>query len=188
MEIGSSMWTTIVKLFNNQLFVALFSGIVGYICKSLVDCLKNRVQRIKCFYKEDEVLSKIPQVNADSSVTDNLYCKTYEIKNTTNKDIASIDVHFQFDQSSKIVDSYVENKTNHRALHSRKNYENAAIVKISNFNRGDTVKCVFNVANITDNNYNIQVDACGYKIVCKDRRKATAKSKSHQTNQLLLNH
>lgn len=182
------MWTIFHDLFDNQLFVALFSGTIGYVGKTIIDKSRNRVQIIKCIYREDEILSKIPQINADASITDNLYCKTYEIKNSTNKDITSIDVHFQFDQSSKIVEGYCETKTNHRPIHSRKNYQNAAIVKITNFNRGDIVKCVFKVANIMDNNYHIQVDACGYKIICHDKRKATAKSKSNQTNQLLLNH
>ena len=78
-------------------------GLGGAILTNLSNKYKNRVQRMYCYYLEDEVQSKIV-VDVDGRPYDNMYRKKFKIKNTTNKDFKSFSIRFVFDAQSKIVD------------------------------------------------------------------------------------
>lgn len=51
-------------------------------------------------------------------------------------------------------------------------------VTIQNFNRGDEVKFIFEIANLNKDEINVTEDNCiGFKVKLKDKRKAQLKSK-----------
>lgn len=70
----------------------------------------GKLQAMKCIYVEDDVLSKIPQKDADGDVTQNLHRKHFLLKNTTNRDIEEFKVVFQFEERALIKESYSQSK------------------------------------------------------------------------------
>ncbi len=148
---------------------------------------RGRVQRMKCFHIEEEILSKIPIKNEDGSTDPNIYVKTFRLKNTTNKDIESFKVFFQFDALSIIKESTNRSKTGFGKYKMKQgNNGNECHFFINKFNRGDEVVFTFRIANITDNKFYIREDNCiGFKIVCKNGLNAQKRSESRQSNVLL---
>ncbi len=167
----------------------ILSAIAGSALTLIIQSVRHRLQKMHCHYLDDEILSKIPQLGVDNTIQENLYCKKFEIINTTNKDIRKFSVLFQFDPAAIVKDSYTQSKEGydiHKIIKNKK-FPNQAEILIQNFNRGDSVQCVFNVANITNNSYYVTESNClGFKIKCKDKRRAVSKSKSNKSNQILV--
>lgn len=155
----------------------------------IASSLKNRIQTLQCLYIDDEILSKLPVVNGDGSSYENIYCKKFQLRNTTNKDIDEIKVIFQFDASSDILESYCHCKAGHNFHRMKKGKtKNECHVTVKNFNRKETIDFTFRISNIKDNNYYItEYDCKGIKIKCKDNRKSHKKLDSHLSNTVITN-
>jgi len=174
----------------DTLLTLIGGGLGGSLLTTGYNSIKNRIQKMECHYVEDDVLSKIPQKNVDDTIHQNLYYKTFKIKNTTNKDIQEFKIIFQFDSSASILECFSRSKEGYNRQKIRKNKTNnneaEAIVRL--FNRGDSIEYTFRIANVTENQYYITECNCmGFKLKCKDKRKSTNKSKSNQSDQILIN-
>ena len=174
-------WETILTLVGGGIGGVVLTLIVGY--------LQNRMQKMHCHYIEDDILSKIPQQNADQTIHENLHCKKFEIKNTTNKDILAFTIFFQFDSTAIITDCFSASKEgyNRQKIKRSPSNKNEAVAYVKNFNRGDKITYTFRVANITENKYYVtESDCVGFKIKCKDKRNSKGRSKSNQSDHTLL--
>ena len=150
----------------------------------------NKIQKIECSFTDEDILSKIPQKDENNTLVNNVYCKTFKVKNTTNIDIKSMEIIFQFDPTSTIMELYSTAKDgyNKQKIKKSKIHSNEAHAYIELFNRDDEIEYVFKIANVTDNNYYISESKClGIKIICKDKRKANIASKANRTTTLLIN-
>lgn len=184
-----------IQLSETTLYIIklVFGGIgctiLGVILNNWYANHKNRLQIMKCFYLEDEILSKIPVRNDDNTVHENIHCKKFKITNTTNKDISEFKVFFQFDATAEILDCYSQSKEgyNRQRIRPNHNNKNEAEALVKNFNRSDAIVYVFRIANISANDYYITECNCiGFKIKCKDKRNLFSKSKSKKSDQLLV--
>ncbi len=149
----------------------------------------SRLQKMKCYYVEDDILSKIPMRGANGDVTNNQHKKRFCIKNTTNMDIKKFKVVFQFDMSSTIIDCYSSSKegVNYQRVKRNTRLMNQADAVVKDFNRGDTIDFYFTVANVTENEYYVrESEATGFKIVCTDKREKTKRLKSNASNTALI--
>lgn len=177
----------------NLILINMVSTILGCIGGSIITVffsyLRNKTQVMECHYIEDDILSKVPQKGENEMIQKNLYCKKFKLINTTNKDIESFKVYFQFDKNSIITECYSKSKEGHNVhpIKRTKKNHNQAEVSIRNFNRKDCIEFVITIANINDNEYYItESEAIGFKIKCKDKRKNTAKTKSKLSTVVLV--
>lgn len=164
-------------------------GFGGSVLTNLITSHKARLQKMECFYVEDDILSKIPQRNEDNEVQQNLHCKRFRVKNTTNRDLAEFKLYFQFDQESTVVECYSRSKEGYdkQKIRPGKTDKNMAIASVRNFNRGDEIEYTIKVANVNKNEYYVtESDCIGFKIKCKDIRTDATKSKSTQSDQVLV--
>jgi hypothetical protein len=171
------------------IFGIICSGVGGVIITLGYSFLKNRMQVMKCQYIEDDILSKVPLKGENEMIQENLHCKRFRLINTTNQDIKEFKVLFQFDDTSVITDCYTTSKEgyNRQKIRVNKVNKNEAEALVKNFNRKDWIEFTVTVANITNNKYYITETNCiGFKIKCKDKRKDTAKSKSQQSDVVLI--
>lgn len=168
----------------------LIGGGIGSIITWGISKYSNRLQKMECTFVDEDVLSKIPQKNDGDTIFNNIYCKTFKVKNTTNKDVKSMEIIFQFDSTSTILELYSKAKDgyNKQKIKKSKHYNNEAHAYIELFNRDDEIEFVFKIANVTDNNYYISESKCmGVKLICKDKRKISSASKSNRSTTLLVN-
>jgi hypothetical protein len=164
-------------------------GLGGSLLTIGANAIRNRVQRMQCHYIEDDVLSKVPLTREDNTIHQNLYCKRFRVTNTTNKDINEFKILFQFDSTAIITDCYSRSKEGYNKQRVRKSKDdnNQAEALVRNFNRGDCIEYTFEVANVTDNSYYVTECNCmGFKIKVKDKRKASNKSKSNRSDEILV--
>lgn len=162
----------------------------GSVITIVVQKYSGKMQKMKCYYLVDEILSRIPQQNANGDVTQNLHHKQFRIKNTTNIDIREFQVIFQFDQVSEITECYCTSKEGLNVQKIRRNaqYHNQAEAIIRDFNRGDCIDFYFRVANVVDNKYYVsESKALGFKIKCVDKREKIIRSQSPMSNTVLIN-
>ena len=181
------------KILQSEIWRNIFSGIGGTIIGAILTAVctnfQNRIQKIKCYYLEDDVLSKIPIKDDNDVIRNNIHCKKFKITNTTNRDYNSLKIIFQFDPSAEILECWSISKEGWNAQKIKTNLidNNQADANIKSFNRGDSVEYTFKVANISDNKYYITENkSLGVKIKCKDRRKRR-KIKSKKSDKLLVN-
>lgn len=175
---------------NQTILTLIGGGLSGSLFTYIYQGIKCKMQIMECHYIEDDILSKVPQQNENNTIHKNVYCKTFKVKNTTNRDINKFKVIFQFDQTATILECYSRSKEgyNRQKIRKNKNNPNESHAIIQQFNRGDEIQYVFKIANISDNKYYVTECECvGFKIKCKDKRKSTNKSKSMQSNQILIN-
>lgn len=171
------------------LLTLIGGGLGGSLLTLGYNSMRNRLQRMECYYLEDDVLSKIPQIQDDNTVHQNVHCKRFQVKNTTNKDISEFKILFQFDSTAEVLDCYSQSKEGYNRQRIRKNKgnRNEAEALVRNFNRGDCIEYIFQIANVSDNKYYVTECSCiGFKIKCKDKRRSTNKSKSKQSDQILI--
>ncbi len=172
-----------------EIIIAVVGAVVGAMVTIIAQWLSNRLQKMECHYLEDDILSKIPHQASDNSTQENLYCKRFRIINTTNRDIESFKVIFQFDPTSKLTEYYSQSKEGFDVQKVYKNsyFSNQAEAVIENFIRDDEIDFVFKIANIKENQYYVTESKCtGFKIKCKDKRKQSNKLKSNKSNQILV--
>lgn len=166
------------------------SAIVGSLITIAYQKSSGRLQTMRCIYIEDDVLSKIPQKDADGDITQNLHRKHFQLINTTNIDIQEFRVVFQFDETSQVRDVYSSSKegTNHQLIEKNNRHQNQADATVKKFNRGDKIDFYITVANVNGNLcYVSESDALGFKIVCEDKTDETKKSKSTKSSTVLIN-
>lgn len=166
-----------------------FGGFGGVIFTRWYNNRQNQIQKMMCHYLEDDVLAKIPGIYDNNTMRENIHCKRFKVINTTNKDISEFKIIFQFDATSTILECYSQSKEGYNRQKIRPNNQNKneAEALVKDFNRGDAVEYIFRIANISANDYYVTESKCmGFKIVCKDKRKYTNKSKSKRSDQILI--
>ena len=164
-------------------------GLAGSLLTQLVQKHNHRLQTMKCYYLEDDIQSNIPLAIEDGTMFNNVYIKRFKIKNTTNKDIEHFKVIFQFDNSGCIIDCSTSSKEgiDHHKIKRNSQNKNAAEATINNFNRKDEIEFYFRLGDISNNEYYIKEKDCiGFKIKCIDKRHAMEKSKSIQSNTVII--
>ncbi len=164
-------------------------GLGGSILTNLVNKHSRRLQTMKCYYLEDDIQSKIPLAVEDGTMFNNVYFKRFLIKNTTNKDIEQFKIIFQFDNSGSIIDCSTSSKEgiNYHKIKRLSRNKNAAEASINNFNRGEEIEFVFRLGDISKNEYYIKEKDCiGFKIKCIDKRHSMNKSKSKQSDTVII--
>lgn len=181
------------QILTSDIFQCVFSGIgctiLGVVINGKYTNYKNRIQKIKCYYLEDEVLLQIPMKDENDIIRNNIHCKKFKITNTTNRDFDSLKIIFQFDPSAEILECWSISKEGWNAQKIKPSLidKNQADANIKSFNRGDSIEYTFKVANISDNKYYITENkSLGVKIECKDKRERR-KLKSKKSDKLLVN-
>lgn len=166
-------------------YILTFATGSGFVV--LTNYVKGRLQKMYCYHIDDDIQSKIPVVGDDGSRHENIMHKVFNLVNTTNSDIPRFKVIFQFDPSSVILGSYNNSKSGLNEFKMKKGKQpNECSVVIENFNRKDEINFTFRIANITDNEYYItECDCVGFKIECKDKRRAKEKIKSKMSTKVL---
>ncbi|MBP7389725.1 MAG: hypothetical protein KA841_04935 [Chitinophagales bacterium] len=134
---------------------------------------------MKCCYVDDDVITKIPVLSESGEQHNNIYTKEFRLINTTGKDIASFRIIFEFDADAKIIKQSSFCKTGKDDIKPKNKKPNECSYIIRNFNRNDEFRFYFDIANVTNDHYNVtEADCLGFKIVVKDQRKPTIKNKS----------
>lgn len=161
-------------------------GLAGSILTNILNWYKGRMQVMECRYTDDEVLSKLPIKQDDGILHDNIYCKYFELRNTTNIDIIEFKMIFQFDRTATITE-YIDKTKSGTGKHKMKRTQpNECTITIRNFNRKDKIEFIFKIANITDDQYYITEDECkGFKIKTKDCRKKKLNTKAKLASNIL---
>jgi hypothetical protein len=157
----------------------LLGGIGGASLTIIYNKWTNRIQKMKCCYVDDDVITKIPIMSESGEQHNNIYTKEFRLKNTTGKDIASFRIVFEFDADAKIIKQSSFCKTGKDDIKPKNKKPNECSYIIKNFNRNDEFRFYFDIANVTNDHYNVtEADCLGFKIVVKDERKPTIKNKS----------
>ena len=173
----------------NVFFSLLGGGLAGSLLTNGWSTWKSRMQKMACYYLEDDILSKIPQVNDANEIQQNLHLKRFKIINTTNRDIQDFKIFFQFDSTAIITECYSQSKEgyNRQKIKANKTNQNEAEAQVRNFNRGDSIEYTFKVANVSENKYYVTEANCtGFKISCSDKRTDSKKVKSERSDQVLI--
>lgn len=127
---------------------------------------------MECHYVEDDVLSKLPIEDDDGQLVQNIHTRVFILKNTTNLDISNFRMLVEFDVNVRILSHNDICKDGSRKLKTRLITANEYSVRIKNFNRGDKIKFIFEIANVVDDKFNITESECtGFKIKVCDKRK-----------------
>ncbi|NOQ27585.1 MAG: hypothetical protein GQ564_19655 [Bacteroidales bacterium] len=160
--------------FLGSFYPYLLGGIGGATLTLITNKVSNKLQKMVCYYVDDEVISRIPVLSDKGEQHQNIYYKEFKIINTTNKDISKFKIIFEFDADSKIVKHSTFLKSGKDVLRPRGfKGANEIIYEIRNFNRSDYAKFYFDVANISNGHFNVtEADCLGFKISTKDKRKA----------------
>lgn len=160
------------------IFPFLTGGVLGSMITIFYNAYKNRIQKMYCHYIDEDVMSKIPRTNDEGITHENIYIKEFLLKNTTNKDQSDFQIIFEFDTSAKILKHTNISKVGVDYFKSRLVKDNEYSSRIKDFNRNETIKFIFEIANISDNKINITEAKClGFKIIHKDKRKSKKTSK-----------
>ena len=162
----------------NYILPFLSGGLAGSFLTIIYKKYTGRIQKMYCYLIESEIISKIP-VERDAEKHNNIHYKEFHLKNTTNTDIKFFRIIFEFDADAKIIKQDTFCKSGKNKVKGRKLKSNEASFGIKNFNRNDTIKFYFDVANVTKNEFNItETESLGFKIVTKDKRKLKEPIKS----------
>ncbi len=154
----------------------LGGGLAGSIITFLVNKFSNRIQKMHCHYIDDDVITKIPIIT-ETGEHKNIYTKEFKLINTTNKDCEQFNIIFEFEASSKILKHDTFSKTGKNYFEAVLFKENECCFTIRNFNRKDTMKFKFDIANLNKDEFNItEADCIGFKIILKDKREFYKKS------------
>lgn len=160
--------------FFGSIYPYLLGGIGGASFTIITNKVNNRLQKMICYFVDDEVISRIPVLSDNGEQHQNIYYKEFKIVNTTNKDINKFKVIFEFDADSKIIKHSTFLKSGKDVLRPKTSkILNEITYEIRNFNREDFIKFYFDVANISNGHFNVtEADCIGFKIITKDKRKA----------------
>lgn len=157
-----------------KLIPYLLGGVGGASLTFVTNKVSNKMQRMKCYFIDDEVISRIPVSSATGEEHKNIYYKEFKLINTTNKDIQKFKIIFEFDADSKIIKHSTFSKNGKDILKPKKTKKlNELVFEINNFNRKDYVKFYFDIANVSRGHLNVTESEClGFCIKVKDVRKA----------------
>jgi hypothetical protein len=174
-----------------RIYPYFLGGIGGAGLTILRNYFASRIQIMKCYHVDDEVISRIPVLYETGEQHENIYAKEFLLVNTTNKDIERFKIIFEFDATSKILKHSTFFKAGKDVLRPKtQKKSNEITYEIKNFNRKDKVKFFFDIANITRGYINVtESDCLGFSIVTKDRRKAKKIQNSYivTKEQILIN-
>lgn len=161
-----------------KLFPYFLGGIGGTVLTVLFNTYKGRIQKMYCYYIDEDIMSKLPIRVQEGIVHNNIYTKQFLLTNTTNIDYTEFRVIFEFDSTAKILRHTDISKTGANKFKKKLLKDNEYSITIRNFNRGDQVKFIFEIANVSHNYVNVTEDNCtGFKICFKDKRTNKIKSK-----------
>lgn len=166
----------------------LTGGARGAIITLCVNWFRNRVKTMQCKYVDDEVLSKLPIKQEDGIEHSNIYCKHFELSNTTGSDIEKFTIVFQFDSTSTILEynNITKSGANKHSMKRTQVNPNECKATITNFIRKDTIRFTFKIANVTNGEYYITEDDCiKFKIKHKDCRKKKLETKAKRATNVL---
>ena len=153
-------------------------GAAGAVITLLYNRNKAKIQTMDCYYVDDDVISRLPIAGDNGETHQNIFSKKFCLKNTTNADHKEFTLIFEFDIEAKIVRHTDSTKGGIDRLKKKLLKANEYSVTIKNFNRGDEVKFMFEIANVSDDLVNVTEDDCiGFKVKLKDKRIAQVKSK-----------
>jgi len=148
-----------------------FGGIGGAAITIIYNKIRNRMQIIHCTLVDVDTISKIPVITATETHT-NIHYKEFHLKNTTNQDIKYFKIIFEFDGDSKIIRQDTFCKSGKNKLKGKNPKANEALFGIMNLNRGDVIKFFFDIANISNDFFNVTEAEClGFKIKAKVKMK-----------------
>lgn len=143
----------------------LTGGLAGAIINRFFLLRDRAIKKITLNVEKEEVRSIIP-VTINNKSYKNLIYKKFTLVNSTKIDFESIDIVFEFDKGSEIVNKEVSSKKhgkNKFKFTERKPSE--LVYHIINYNRTQEIIFIFEVANITENFFCAIVDNCGVEIV-----------------------
>jgi hypothetical protein len=186
----SSLFTTGAMTVDSikLLLTFLSGGAFGSVLTIIYHWIRGRIQVMECHYIDDDVISRLPMTNPDGEIHQNIFSKQFLLKNTTNTDHKEFKVIFQFDVAAKILRHTNTTKIGVDRQKIKLLKPNEYSITIRNFNRGDEVKFIFDIANITEDLINVTEDGCiGFKVKVKDKRKAREKSKITLVEKTRLN-
>jgi hypothetical protein len=156
----------------------LIGGIGGASLTIIYNKWSNRIQELKCCYVDDDIITKIPIISESGEKHNNIYTKEFRLKNTTGQDISSLRIIFEFDADAKIIKQSSFSKTGKDDIKPKNKKPNECSYIIKSFNRNDEFRFYFDIANVTNDHFNItEADSLGFKIVFKDERKPKIKNK-----------
>jgi hypothetical protein len=156
----------------------LTGGVAGSLITIIYNRVRGKIQTMDCYYIDDDVISRLPIPTEDGVTHSNIFSKRFCLKNTTNTDHKEFVIIFEFDPKAKIVRHTDTTKSGTDRLKKKLLKPNEYSVTIKNFNRGDEIKFMFEIANITEDLVNVTEDECvGFKVKLKDKRKPQVKSK-----------
>jgi hypothetical protein len=168
-----------IQQFIGENYSYLLGGIGGSSLTIIYNKWSNRIQKMKCCYVDDDVITSIPIIFESGEEHNNIYTKEFLLKNTTDKDIASFRIIFEFDADAKIIKQNSFCKTGKNDIKPKNKKPNECSYIVKNFNRDDEFRFYFDIANVTNDHFNVtEADCLGFKIVVKDKRKPTIKNKS----------
>ncbi len=166
----------------------LLGGIGGAFLTILYNRWGNRIKKMDCCYVDDDTITKIPILTDTGEQHNNIYTKEFHLKNTTGKDIASFKIIFEFDADAKIIKQDTFCKTGKNAIKAKNKKPSESSYIIKNFNRNEEFRFYFDIANVSNDHYNVtEADCLGFKIVVKDKRKPTIKNKSKVVTKDMIN-
>lgn len=177
LQIADTTTKSIGSSSGNSILPGLIGGgLAGAVLTFLITTYKNRIQKMCCHYVDDDVITRMPVVTEQGEHL-NIYAKEFKLRNTTNKDIGHFKVIFEFEVQSKILKHDTFCKTGKNSFPVELTKENECVFTINNFNRGDECKFKFDIANITQDIYNVtEAESIGFKIIVKDKRKPHKKN------------
>ncbi|ERJ91365.1 hypothetical protein HMPREF1990_00044 [Porphyromonas gingivalis W4087] len=150
----------------------LSGGFAGSLLTYFVNNHKNKIQELCCYYIEDEIISKLP-ISFGNTTHDNLQSKRFMIKNTTNRDIDSIKIVFEF-ESKAVVTRWKTSSKAGNDIPKGKIYEkkNECSFVVKHFNRGEEIEIYLEIGNVEEDKFNItEQNITGIKVKYVDKRK-----------------
>lgn len=154
-----------------KVFPYFLGGIGGAALTIIYNRIKNRIQTMPCYLVDVDTISKIPVIT-DTVTHSNIHYKEFVLKNKTNQDIKYFKVIFEFDADSNIIRQETFCKSGKNKLKGRNPKPNEALFGIKNLNRNDEIKFFFDIANITQDFFNVtESDCLGFKIKGKVKMK-----------------
>lgn len=163
---------------GETILAILLGGLGGTVGTIIYNKYNNKIQKMHCYYIDEDIMSKLPITNDDGTTHQNIHTKEFLLKNTTNIDQKNFRVIFEFEAGAIILKHTNKSKIGTDSFKSRLPKENEYSVRIKDFNRGDDIKFIFEIANIVSNKINITEANCiGFKITHQDKREFKAISK-----------
>jgi hypothetical protein len=161
-----------------KIIVSFISGgLAGAVFNHFLSTRKNRIQKLCCYYEEDEVISKLP-ISFGNTTHSNLQSKKFVLMNTTNRDIEHMKIVFEFESQAFVTKwktySKAGNDIPKGIIANSKQNECSFVIK--HLNRNEKIEIYLEIGNIIDDKFNItELNITGIKIKYVDKRKPKEK-------------